>query len=154
MTNTPGMNEQSSSANKPQVVVADTDAIIAQIFLEDSHHKKAQILGSKLAEAGALIIFPATCVAEAATTLQRKYSNPHLAAAVLETFSDPKMTVINIDQAILKEATEFFDPSASKRKTIFDCIVATLAKRYNADAIFSFEEWYTKLGFKLVSDLF
>lgn len=147
MTNTPGMS-------KVQVVVADTDAIIAQIFLDDAHHQKALILSSRLVKAGALIIFPATCVAEAATTLQRKYSNPHLAAAVLETFSDPKMTVVNIDQAILKEAREFFDPSASKHKTIFDCIVATIAKRYNANAIFSFDSWYTKLGFKLVSDLF
>lgn len=147
MTNTPGMN-------KPLVIVADTDAIIAQTFLEDSHHHKAESLGKKLAEAGALIIFPATAVAEAATTFQRKYSNPQLAAAVLETFSDPKMTVENIDQDIIKEAREFFDPNSSKHKTIFDCIVATLAKRHNADAIFSFEDWYNKLGFKLVSDLF
>lgn len=147
MTNIPGMS-------KPQVVVADTDVIIAQTFLEDAHHRKAQILGRKLVETGALIIFPATCVVEAATTLQRKYSNPHLAAAVLETFSDPKMTVINIDQTILKEAREFFDPKSSKHNTVFDCIVAIVAKKHSADAIFSFDDWYTKLGFKLVSDLF
>ena len=140
--------------NKPLVIVADTDAIIAQVFLRDSHHGKAQVLGRKLAKAGALIIFPATAVVEAATTLQRKYSNPLLAAALLENFSSPEMTIENIDQGIIKEAREFFDPQASKHKTVFDCIVATLAKRHNADAIFSFEGWYSKLGFKLVSDLF
>lgn len=147
MINTPGMN-------KSLVVIADTDAIIAQIFLKDAHHQKTQALGSKLAEMGALIIFPATAVVEAVTTLQRKHSNPHLAAAVLETFSSPEMIVENIDQGIIAEARGFFDPSASKRKTIFDCIVATLAKRHHADAIFSFENWYNKLGFKLTSDLF
>lgn len=59
------------------------------------------------------------------------------------------MTVENISQDIINEAREFFDPNSSKHNTIFDCIVAALAKRHHADAIFSFEYWYNKLGFKL-----
>jgi predicted nucleic acid-binding protein len=36
---------------------------------------------------------------------------------------------------------------------LFDALVATFAKKYNADAIFSFDEWYKNLGFKLVTSL-
>lgn len=139
---------------KQLIIIADTDAIIAQISPEDLHHKQVESLAKLLTKLQALIIFPATTVAEAATTLQRKYSNPLLAAAVLDTFADPKMIVENVDQEIIREAKKLFDPDTSKHNTFFDCIVAAVAKKHHADAIFSFDGWYTKLGFKLVSDLF
>jgi predicted nucleic acid-binding protein len=36
---------------------------------------------------------------------------------------------------------------------LFDALVAAVAKKNNADAIFSFDEWYKKLGFTLVTGL-
>ncbi len=140
--------------NNSLIIIADADAIVAQAIASDSNHHSTLILGQKLEKLRAHVIFPATAITEAITTLQRKFSDPHLAAATLEVFTDSDIVIENVDQEIIREAKKLFDPKASKKNTLFDCIVATMAKTHRADAIFSFDEWYTKLGFKLVSDLF
>ena len=45
------------------------------------------------------------------------------------------------------------DLKRSKHHTLFDAIVAAVAKKYYADAIFSFDKFYKSKGFKLVSEL-
>ncbi len=139
--------------NKSLIIVADADAIVAQAIASDSNHNLTLNLGQKLENSRAHVIFPATAITEAITTLQRKFSDPYLAAATLEVFTDSDIVIENVDQEIIREAKKLFDPNASKKNTLFDCVVATMAKIHHADAIFSFDKWYTKLGFKLVSDL-
>jgi hypothetical protein len=39
------------------------------------------------------------------------------------------------------------------KNTLFEAVVATIAKRLNAHAIFSFDEWYRKIGLTLTDDL-
>ena len=51
-----------------------------------------------------------------------------------------------VDHAVLTEAADLFHPNGSKKNTPFDAVVAAIAKRFNADAIFSFDEWYRKWG--------
>lgn len=59
-----------------------------------------------------------------------------------------------ISADIMKKAAEIFDAKAiSKQNTLFDAIVAATAEKLEADAIFSFDDWYPKLGFKLASEL-
>lgn len=140
--------------NKPLLVVADADSIVAQAYAEDANHELVLSLSKLLAEKGAHILFPSTAVAEAVTTLQRKFSDPHLAAGVLNLLTEPGIAIENIDDEMIREAKKLFDPYASKHNTFFDCIVATVAKKHQADAIFSLDEWYPKLGFKLVANLF
>ena len=140
--------------SKPKVVIADADCIVAQAFVDDANHQVTIALVQKLDENRDHIIFPSTAIAEAITTLQRKFSNPQLAASTLELFTDTSIDIANIDQEIIREAKKLFNPKSSKHNTLFDCIVAIVAKKHSADAIFSFDDWYSKLGFKLVSDLF
>lgn len=135
------------------IVIADADCIVAQAYADDVHHKMTLELVKKMDRIGAHLLFPSTAIAEAVTTLQRKFSNPELAASTLELFTDPSIDIEEINQEIVREAGKLFDPKSSKHNTIFDCIVAAVAKNTNADAIFSFDEWYTKLGFKLASEL-
>lgn len=136
------------------IVIADADCIVAQSFADDVHHKVTLALVKKLDKIGAHLLFPSTAIAEAVTTLQRKFSNPELAASTLELFTDPSIDIEDVNQKTIREARKLFNPKSSKHNTVFDCIVATIAKNTNADAIFSFDDWYTKLGFKLVPDLF
>lgn len=140
--------------NKPLIVIADADCIVAQAYADDANHQIAIDLVQKLDENRGHIIFPSTAIAEAITALQRKFSDPNLAASTLELFTSPYVDIDNIDKEIIWEAKMLFDPKSSKHNTLFDCIVATIAKRHNADAIFSFDGWYRKLGFKLVIDCF
>lgn len=141
------------SNKRPLIIVADADSIVAQAISSDSNHQLTLNLAQKLADEGAHILFPSTVIAEAITTLQRKFSDPQLAASTLELFTDPAISIENVDQESVVEAKKLFDPKASKKNTLFDCIVATVAKKHNADAIFSLDDWYVKLGFKLVSEL-
>lgn len=140
--------------NKQLLIIADADCIVAQSFVDDIHHKTTLALVQKLDKFGGHILFPSTAIVEAITTLQRKFSNPHLAASTLEFFTNPSIDIENVDQKLIREAGKLFDPDASKHNTLFDCIVAVVARKYHADAIFSFDDWYDKLGYKLVINLF
>ncbi len=148
------MNKHSFSLNRSLLVVADADSIVAGAYAEDSNHERVLDLSQKLAERGAHILFPSTAISEAITTLQRKFSDPKLAAATLALLTEPAIAIENVDAKIIQEAKKLFDPNASKHNTLFDCIIATVAKNRSADAIFSFDDWYIQLGFTLVSDLF
>ena len=44
-------------------------------------------------------------------------------------------------------------PMALSKNTLFGAVVAAIAKRLNADAIFSFDEWLRKIGLTLTDDL-
>lgn len=139
--------------SKQLILIADADVIVAQAIAADSNHQLTLDLAQKLADKGAHILFPSTTITEAITVLQRKFSDPHLAASTLELFTSPAVDIENVDQEVIREAKKLFNPNASKHNTLFDCVVATVAKKHNADAIFSFDDWYTKLGFKLAADL-
>ncbi|HUD44104.1 MAG TPA: PIN domain-containing protein [Patescibacteria group bacterium] len=139
--------------NKSPLVIVDADIIVAQAYIDDANHSKTLLQVKKLAKNGAHILFPSTAVTEAITVIQRKLSNPHLAAATLELFSDPNMLIETVDAEIIYQAQKYFNPNGSKKNTFFDCVVAAIAKKHQADAIFSFDGWYEKLGFTLVSHL-
>lgn len=57
------------------------------------------------------------------------------------------------DSDVLASALTFFDPQGSKQNTLFDALVAATAKKRQSTIIFSFNEWYKKLGFQLAADL-
>lgn len=140
--------------NKPLLLIADADVIIAQAYVDDALYEKTVQLGRKLAEKKAHILFPSTAIAEAITTIQRKLSNPSLAATTLDFITGDGMEIENVGQEVIKEAKKLFNPKGSRQNTLFDCIVATLAKKHYATAIFSFDDWYEKLGFTLALNLF
>ena len=74
--------------------------------------------------------------------------------AVLSTNCKTAIFLIQaVDQETILTAATLFHPLASKKNTLFDAVVAATAKHLHADAIFSFDQWYTKLGLSLASDL-
>lgn len=54
-----------------------------------------------------------------------------------------------VDEEIQIRAGQIFDHADSKKNTPFDAIIASCTEHLGADIIFSFDSWYTKLGFKL-----
>jgi predicted nucleic acid-binding protein len=67
--------------------------------------------------------------------------------------SEPSFNVVEVNKQTLIKASDYFSPKTSKKNTLFDCIVAALAEEYKADAIFSFDRFYSRNGFKLASEL-
>jgi predicted nucleic acid-binding protein len=54
---------------------------------------------------------------------------------------------------MLTQASTLVQPFGSKQNTLFDAIVATIARKYSATGIFSFDAWYTKQGFTRIPNL-
>jgi len=136
-----------------KVIVGDADAIIALALENDPHHKQALTINSILVREKAVIIFPFTALPEAITTLKRALNQPDKAHRLSKQLGQGLFHVEYPNQEILCKASQIFETAVSKKNTFFDAIVAATAKSLEADAIFSFDEWYTKLGFRLASDL-
>jgi len=137
--------------NKLSLIIADADAIIAVSNKEDANHEKAKYLLESLLTR-ATILFPVTTICEAATVLRGRLNKPDEAATIIKRFQSGDIPVQGVDSDTLTEAVALFNPTGSKKNTLFDAVVAALAKRLNADAIFSFDQWYQKIGLTLVSD--
>lgn len=143
--NTPG--------TKQLIVVGDTDGLIAVLSSEDANHKTAVAAITKLLQLDAQIVFPVTSIVETVTTLKRKLNKPDLAASVVAKITSGALSIENVDTDMLTVALTVFDPTGSKKNTLFDALVVATAKKLNTKVIFSIDNWYTKLGFKLALEL-
>ncbi len=139
--------------NKVPVIIIDADAIIAQANPEDFHHKQAIEISKSLANLNAKILYPSTTILESVTHIQRVLSDNINAHKIINTAIKSKINIIEVNKHILSKALNYFNPNTSKKNTLFDCTIAAIAEEYNADAIFSFDKFYKKLGFKLASEL-
>lgn len=139
--------------NKPPVVIVDADAIIAQTNPEDIHHQKASVVSQNLIEMNAQVIYPSTAVAEAATHMQRVLNSTASAYGTAQLMAEADAQVAEVNKQTIAAALKYFSPKTSKKNTLFDCIVAAVAQEHKADAIFSFDNFYVKKGFKLAEDL-
>jgi len=137
-----------------KTIIVDADGLIALFSKGDAHAEKAIALLQKLVQEEAKILYPATAIAEATTTLQRKLNKPHLAAQIAELIKENKFPIEPVNEDTFNTAVQYFKPvESSKHNTLFDALVAAIAKENNADAIFSFDAWYQKQRFTLVTSL-
>ena len=132
------------------LVVADADALIALALENDPNHRRAQQIANSLMKNLVTIVFPVTVFPEAITSLKRAANQPEKAHLINRQYLAGAFQVEYINEEIMKKAAEIFDKKAvSKQNTLFDAIVAATAEKLEADAIFSFDDWYPKLGFEL-----
>lgn len=136
-----------------QIVVADCDALIALVLEKDPNHKKARQIAGLLRKRLIPVIFPVTIFPEAITSLKRAAGQPEKAHLLNRQYLSGAFQVEYLSADIMKRAAEIFDKAVSKQNTLFDAIVASTAEKLGAEAIFSFDHWYPKLGFKLASEV-
>ncbi len=132
-----------------KIAIVDADGLMALYLEKDPNHKKAKNILSKLKTNSYDIIFPSTVIPEAITSMVRAANQPEKARLINKQFKTGKFRVIYIGEDILLSASDIFETSKSKQNTFFDAIVAATAKKLGADTIFSFDNWYPKLGLKL-----
>lgn len=139
--------------NKTLTVIVDADVLIAQIDRRDALYQRSLRLLQYLKKNNARVIYPVTAIIEAGTHLQRAQNNPEAALSLFQSTFGLSTEIVEVNKTILKSAMKYFSTKASKKNTIFDCIVAVLAEEMEANAILSFDKFYRKQGFKLVSDI-
>lgn len=139
--------------NRPptRTVIVDADALIALFNPDDALADRALALLQHLTADGVRLLHPSTTITEAATTLQRRFSNPHATDELVRLIRAGQLAIAPVDEQVLAEALARFAPHGSKQNTLFDAVVAAVAMREHADAIFSFDQWYEKQGFTLTS---
>lgn len=136
-------------------VVVDTDSLIALFNKDDANNQKAEILFQTLYQKKVRLIYPATTLVETVDTLQRrlkKYKEAEEIARLIGHAQFAEESIETISGSILKDAVFYFEKRQSKGNTLADAVVAAVAKKYNA-TVFSFDDWYRKLGFKLVPNI-
>ncbi|MGO8946650.1 MAG: type II toxin-antitoxin system VapC family toxin [Ktedonobacterales bacterium] len=137
-----------------RTIIVDADALIALFNEGDVHAKHSLELLDRLIADGAHILHPTTVIVEAVTTLHRRLNNPKAAGELVRVVKEAKLAVEPVNDAVLTEALALFNPHGSKQNTLFDAVVAAMARRLQADAIFSFDKWYEKQGFQLVTRVY
>jgi predicted nucleic acid-binding protein len=140
-------------SNSLPIIIIDADGLIALFNKQDSHAAEAIAILENIQTLHAKLIYPATCIAEVITTLQRKIERPDIAKKIITLLEDAEIIVEPIDDDILRQALALFNPDGSKKNTLFDAIVAAVAKKYAAQGIFSFDGWYRKQGFTLAGEM-
>lgn len=139
--------------NNPPKIIVDADAIIAQVNPSDDHHQAAMKISDNLNNINAQVIYPSTAIAESTAYMQRKLNSTASAYGTAVVLTNPGVQVAEVSRETIKHALKYFSPTTSKKNTLFDCIVAAVSEENNADAIFSFDGFYKRNGFKLASEL-
>jgi predicted nucleic acid-binding protein len=121
------------------------------ISSKDANHEHAKKIIKSIAQREEKLLFPSTTITEAITTVQVRLQSPELAKALAEVGAST-LPIIPVDAEILAIAIRLYNPDDSKKHTMFDATVAATAKRYGTRTIFSFDEWYRKIGFTLLID--
>lgn len=134
-------------------IIVDSDGLIGSLNPRDKLHIVSQQIAHRLVEKDAKLIYPATVLVETVTFFQGRLNLPYLAEQVIQLINSNQLFIESVDSKILQEAASFMDFKKSKHNTLFDATVAVIALKYKADAIFSFDDFYKKKGFKLASEL-
>lgn len=136
----------------PRVHIADADGLISMLSKKDANHEKARAIIQIATSRGEKILFPATAITEAITTMQVRLENPALAKELATKVAASQLPIVAVDAEILEIAAGIYSPDGSKKHTMFDATVAATAKKLGTETLFSFDGWYRRQGFTLLID--
>lgn len=134
-------------------VVIDSDAIYAVYNHNDPLHNKAIKTLQRLNNKHFQLIYPTSVIFEVMSLFQRVLSTPSVTMKIADMISRDLLIIFAIDNELLKESTAIFKPAGSRKNTLIDCSVAVAAKKIKARGVFSYDQFYKKLGLKLAEDL-
>jgi predicted nucleic acid-binding protein len=136
------------------ILVVDADAFIAYVDEDDAHAEKTITILQACVEREMILLYPATVIVEAVTTLQRRLRKPFLAQKIVDEVQAQQFIIEPVTQEIIEAAASLFRTEGSKHHTLFDAVVAAMARKLNARAVFSFDAWYKSQDLSLARDIF
>lgn len=131
------------------ISVVDADALIALTLEKDPNHQQAVKISKKLLDRGVAVVFPLTVIPEAITSLRRAANQPEKARLLNQQLLQGEFHIEYLNEKMLLRAGQIFAEANSKQNTFFDAIVAATAEELEAESVFSFDNWYPKLGLEL-----
>lgn len=133
-----------------KIVVGDADSLVALAHKDDSNHTRAKNILDRLQKNEYEVIYPNTAILEAITALKRALNLVGEAHLINRQYQTGAFLVEFVNTETQMLASKRFEKTISKKNTIFDAIVIETAIKLEAHAIFSFDSWYPKEGFRLV----
>src|SRR5690242_2375717 len=89
-------------------IIVDADALIALVDTDDPHSARAFAIAKQLQETETPLLYPATTIAEAATTFQRKLNKPALVAQIVAAVTARQFLIEPVDTDVLNAAAALF----------------------------------------------
>lgn len=132
-----------------KIAVGDADSLVALVYKNDANHIRVQKISEWLQSKGYTVIYPNTAILEAVTALKRSLNLVDEAHLLNRQYQAGVFAVEYINESIQLKASQRFESTISKKNTIFDAVVIETAVEFEADYIFSFDNWYSREGFKL-----
>lgn len=136
-----------------KTVVVDSDAIFALYNPNDPLNSQANRTFQQLITQNYQLVYPTSVLFEIISLFQRVLPTPTVTAKLVDMIENDALFIHIIDENTLKEAVVLFNPAGSKKNTLIDCSVAVVAKKIKAEAVFSYDSFYTKQGLKLAENL-
>lgn len=135
-------------------IIVDSDGLIGLLDKEDAHYVSAQMILEKLVKEKTKFIYPVSVIIESTTILRLRLKKPQVADQIAHLLLSGLLLIEPIDEALLKKAVNLLgEKGGDSHNTLFDAVVAVIAQEQHADAIFSFDKFYKKNGFKLAEEL-
>ncbi|MDP3758313.1 MAG: PIN domain-containing protein [Candidatus Daviesbacteria bacterium] len=132
-----------------KIAVGDADSLVALVYKNDANHIRVQKISEWLQSKGYTVIYPSTAILEAVTALKRSLNLVDEAHLLNRQYQAGVFVVEYINESIQLKASQRFESTNSKKNTIFDAVVVETAALFEADYIFSFDNWYPREGFNL-----
>lgn len=132
-----------------KIAVGDADSLVALVYKNDANHVQAQKISEWLQSKEYTVIYPNTAILEAVTALKRSLNLVDEAHLLNRQYQAGVFAVEYINENIQLKASQRFESTISKKNTIFDAVVVETAVEFEADYIFSFDNWYPREGFDL-----
>lgn len=136
-----------------KTVVVDSDAIFALYNPNDPLNSQANRTFQQLITQNYQLVYPTSVLFEIISLFQRVLPTPTVTAKLVDMIENDALFIHIIDENTLKGAVALFNPAGSKKNTLIDCSVAVVAKKIKAEAVFSYDSFYTKQGLKLAENL-
>lgn len=135
-------------------VVVDSDAIFALYNPNDPLNAQATQTFKQLITLEFQLIYPISVLFEVVSLFQRVLPTPTITAKLIEMIQNDQLLIYIIDIDTLKGSARLFNPAGSKKNSLIDCSVVAITKKIKADAVFAYDEFYSKQGLNLAEDLF
>lgn len=121
----------------------DTNIVVALYRPDDSLHKDAVAVVSKLKQTDWEFIFTNLLIQETATVLSMRVGMS-LAKKFLKDYQDLLDQTIFVDEEVEKLSWKVFTSQTKKGTSFVDCSNMAVLEKYKLDGILSFDKFYPK----------
>ena len=139
---------------KERIILVDSDAFVALAKEDDTNHRKAQQILTKLSKRPVLYTTTNYVFSETATVISQRIGRKQALSFIRELKSPASLFSTQwIDEELESLAIQIFQDQTSKNVSFVDCTNMALMKHQRFTAIFSFDSIYRKNGLMLAGDL-